>query len=52
MRSFFFYGCALLIGMYLLGTTVLFPWVAFFDALDDGEGSGGYYRGTGGGYHK
>ena len=50
MRTFFFYGCALLIGMYLLGASVIFPWMAVLNALDDG-GSSGYYRGSGG-YHK
>lgn len=51
MRIFFFYGCALLLCMYLLGTTVIFPWSAFFG---DDYGGGGYSRGGyyGGGYHK
>jgi hypothetical protein len=49
VKTFFFYGCALVIAMYLAGSSVIFPWSAFLD--DDYGGGGGYYRGTGG-YHK
>ncbi|MGZ6480401.1 MAG: hypothetical protein ACXWQE_13920 [Bdellovibrionales bacterium] len=50
MRFYFFYGCALLISMYLLGSTVLFPWAVLLDD-EYGSGNGSYYRGSGS-YHK
>lgn len=50
MRTFFFFGCGLLIVMFLTGKNVIIPWGAIAAGLADID-SGGHYRGSGG-YHK